>query len=94
MKASENSLSIIKDSEGLELTAYLDENDGYTIGYGHLGAKKGETITEERANELLKQDVEEAENAVRTLVQVPLEQNQFDALVSFVYMFLYHNASL
>jgi GH24 family phage-related lysozyme (muramidase) len=42
-------------------------------------------VTEQTALELLKEDLEEAEQAVNDLVTVPLNQNQFDALVSFTY---------
>lgn len=83
--ASEQAITLIKNSEGLALEAYADKNDGPTIGYGHLGAKKGQKITKEIAEDLLKQDVSKAETAVKNLVKVPLSQNQFDALVSFVY---------
>jgi len=45
----------------------------------------GDTITKERAEELLREDVKRFEGYVDRLVKVPLTQGQYDALVSFVY---------
>lgn len=58
-----------------------------TIGYGHvvLPHEHFETITEEEAEELLKKDIAIAEDAINRYVKVPLTQNRFDALVSFVF---------
>lgn len=65
------------------LKAYWDYK-GYSIGYGHLGAQKGQTITAEEAERLLASDLRWAEREVNGL-GVELEQCQFDALVSLVY---------
>jgi lysozyme len=83
---SDAGLQIIKDSEGLRLVAYQDTGGVWTIGYGHTGpdVKVGQTITEARADELLRRDVVEAEDAVRKLCPITT-QNQFDALVSFTF---------
>ena len=55
-------------------------------GYGTTaGVKQGQTITKERADELLREDVARFEAQVLRLVKVPLTQGQFDALTSFVY---------
>ena len=80
-------VNVIKKHEGLRLEAYLPTpNDVWTIGYGHTHTtKKGMKITEAQAEKLLYRDLPWAENAVNTLVKVPLTQNQFDALVSFVF---------
>jgi GH24 family phage-related lysozyme (muramidase) len=80
-------LEIIKKWEGLRLTAYLPTpNDVWTIGYGHTKtAKKGMSITAEKAEELLKGDLAWVEEALAKHVKVPLKQNQYDALASFVY---------
>ena len=58
-----------------------------TIGYGHTGpdVSKGQTITEESAEQLLRADIKTAETVVRNSVNVELLPNQFDALVSFTY---------
>ena len=81
------SLDKIKQWEGLRLTAYTDSVGVWTIGYGHTGAdvKPGMTITNERADELLRGDLRTAERAVDSSVTVPLSDNQFGALVSFVF---------
>lgn len=80
-------LQTIKDSEGLRLKAYLPtKNDVWTIGYGHThGVYQGMTITEQQAEQFLHEDVKWSEDAVNQYVHVSLTQNQFDALVSFVF---------
>lgn len=86
MNLSSNGLDAIKGFEQLRLTAYLDTGGVWTIGYGHTrSALAGMQISEARALMLLAQDVAEAVEAVNKLVRVPLEQYEFDALVSFVF---------
>jgi lysozyme len=86
MNLSSNGLDAIKGFEQLRLTAYLDTGGVWTIGYGHTrSALSGMQISEARALMLLAQDVAEAVEAVNKLVRVPLEQYEFDALVSFVF---------
>lgn len=89
MKASQDALDIIKKFEGFSEKAYPDPAHGWrvpTIGYGTTsGVKMGDTITKERAEELLREDVKRFEGYVDRLVKVPLTQGQFDALVSFTY---------
>lgn len=77
----------IKTAEGLRLTAYLDGGGVWTIGYGHTGAdvREGLTIPLSEAERLLTRDLRVAEGHVNDVVKVKLTQNQFDALVSFVY---------
>lgn len=78
-------LSLIKRFEGLYLESYLCPAKVWTIGYGHTkGVVKGQKITEEEAEDFLKKDLAAAEKAVNSL-NVQLTQNQFDALVSFVF---------
>ena len=89
-KVNAATLSHIKQSEGLRLTAYPDPGSKngipYTIGYGSTsGVKKGDKITEAEAERLLVRDLTYAENTVERLVKVPLNDNQFGALVSFVF---------
>ena len=87
MKTSAAGIALIKRFEGLELDAYQDIAGVWTIGYGHTGpdAKAGAKWTEEIADAALTRDLELREDAVTRLVKVPLNQNEFDALVSFVY---------
>lgn len=83
---SKNGLELIKKHEGLRLSAYKCPAGILTIGYGHTKTvKPGMTINKEMAELLLKIDVMAAENAVRNLVNIQLNQNQFDALVSFTF---------
>jgi len=80
-------LDLVKRSEGLVLTAYRDAVGVWTIGYGHTGAdvKPGLKITQAQAEALLRRDLSRFETAVRGLVKVPVNTNQFSALVSFTY---------
>lgn len=84
-RISSAGLDIIKQAEGLELKAYRDTGGILTIGYGHTrGVKAGQVITEAIADQLLAEDVADAEATVRRLFPITT-QNQFDALVSFTY---------
>ena len=86
MSLSQAGLNLIKSHEGLRTTAYQDPVGVWTIGYGHTGtAKPGQKITEAQAEQLLRQDVGWAQDAVRKNVKVPLTQGQFDSLVSFTF---------
>lgn len=90
MKTSEKGLVFLADVEGNKLKSYLDTGGVWTIGVGHTSDDVFEVgpnqhITHEKSMELLAIDVLEAEDAVDRLVKVPLNQNQFDALVSFVF---------
>lgn len=86
MKISEAGLGLIKSHEGFRSDAYLCPAGVWTIGYGHTGdVEEGQSVTEEEAEELLLQDVDFAEDAVNSLVEVELSQQMFDALVCFVY---------
>jgi lysozyme len=91
MNTSANGIKLIKEHEGCELVAYLCPAGVWTWGYGHTSAAgepkihKGFTGTIQRANEVLKRDLVRFESAVNRLVKVPLAQNQFDALVSFMF---------
>lgn len=78
---------LIKEWEALRLEAYKPTpNDVWTIGWGHTAtAKPGMTITKAQAQKLFEKDTAWAVNAVNREVNVGLNQNQFDALVSFVF---------
>lgn len=87
MKCNEAGLDIIRRFEGLRLKAYYCPAGILTIGYGSTGkhVKEGMTITEEQAEALLRSDVRSAESAVSRGVKVTLNENEFSALVSFVF---------
>ena len=84
-------LKLIKQWEGFKEKSYKDGGGVWTIGYGHTTAagpptvSYGLRITEAQAAEILRKDIDSVEAAVERLVKVPLNDNQFAALVSFVY---------
>ncbi len=84
---SPKGLALTQQFEGLRLTAYQDSVGIWTIGYGHTGTDvhSGLSITQQQASALLMQDVASAVADVNRLVIATLTQNQFDALVDFVF---------
>jgi lysozyme len=84
-------LALIKRWEGLMLNAYTCSAGVWTIGYGHTAkagppdVKKGDVITKEAAEEILKADLVKFEDVVNRAVKSSISQEQFDALVSFTY---------
>lgn len=96
MRTSQRLIAMIKKEEGFRAKMYNCPAGHCTIGYGtklHDGPICGHPseepykngITEERALELLLEEVERVEAAILRFVKVPLTQGQFDALVDFVY---------
>ena len=87
---SKNGLHLTEQFEGCKLNAYPDPGTGgapWTIGYGHTGpdVHPGLTITQEQAEELLMQDTQKAAAAVNAKVTGDITQEEFDALVDFVF---------
>ena len=92
MKISQKGVDLLKQFEGLELTAYQDVGGTWTIGHGQTyyedstKVKKGDVISAERAEQLYKAILPRYEDIVnRNLNGLTLLQSQFDALVSFAY---------
>lgn len=91
MKTSPNGMREIKLHEGVRNTAYKDVVGIWTIGVGHTAAAgpptpiKGMTITDAEVNEILARDLVKFEKAVGKAVKVPVNQNQYDALVSWTF---------
>ena len=86
MNISVEGISLIKKFEGCELEAYQDSVGVWTIGYGHIkDVKQGDKINQDEAENLLEEEMPEYEGYVNDMVEVSLEQCQFDALVSWVY---------
>ena len=92
MKTSEKGLDLIKQFEGFKDYVYMCPAGKPTIGYGHVIDSKlvaltkvAPRMTREKAEQLLKNDVKEAEDAINSSVRVTLKQSQFDALVSLIY---------
>lgn len=88
---SPKGIELIQSFEGFSSKAYDDGVGVWTIGWGTIKyengvrVKRGDSITVQRALELFMHDLTGFEKAVRSLVKVPLTQNQYDALVSFTY---------
>ena len=101
MQVGQSGKKLFQEWEGLELNEYLDSGGAPTIGVGHLMTRsermsgkiiiKGKGVvyrkglTVQQCWDLLDQDLDSAEASVNSMVKVPLNQNQFDALVSFVF---------
>ena len=85
MQTGEKGIQIIKKYESLQLKAYRCPAGVWTIGYGHIkDVKQGDVITEKQAEILLKKDLAGAEATVNK-ERLNINQNQFDALVSFTF---------
>jgi lysozyme len=84
---SDHGLALTRSFEGLSLKSYQDSGGVWTIGYGHTGpgVHAGLSITPDRADNLLREDVAAAVGCVNRGVRVPLAQHQFDALVDFCF---------
>jgi lysozyme len=86
MKTSGEGVALIKKFEGCKLEAYQCSASVWTIGWGTTkGVKEGDTCTQDEADAFLEDDLFEFEKAVHKHVNVSLKQNEFDALVSWVY---------
>jgi lysozyme len=92
MKAGIEAIKLLKKFEqgpngGFASRVYQCSGGKNTIGYGHviLPHETFDVITEKEAEELLKKDIKIAEEAINKYVVVPLTQNRFDALISFVF---------
>ena len=85
MKTSDKGIDLIKKYEGFRAKAYRCSANVLTIGFGHtLNVKSTDVITLDEAEHFLRQDVGFAEKEVNRH-NLNINQNQFDALVSFVF---------
>ena len=96
MKLNQNGYNLIKQFEGLRLDAYAateseKQRNIWTIGFGNITyengtkVKKGDKITQQRAEELFKYFADRFASNIDTKVTVPITQNQFNAIVSLAY---------
>jgi lysozyme len=101
MQVGQHGKNLFKEWEGLVLHEYLDSGGAPTIGIGHLLTRSERTsgkiiirgqafayrhgLTEQQCWDLLEQDLDSVEEAVNEAVTVPLNQHQFDTLVSFAF---------
>lgn len=87
MKISDKGIEFLIKEEGEVLTAYKCQAGVWTIGVGHTGDEvmPGLKITKEKSRELLKIDLKRFEDVVNKSIKYPIEQYQFDALVSLAF---------
>ena len=86
MKISEEGKALIKKFEGCELEAYKCPAGVWTIGFGFTkDVKEGDVWSQSHAEEMLDIELEEYEEYVSDLVDVPLNENQFSSLVAWCY---------
>lgn len=93
MKTNNEGVQLIKEFEGFVPKWYQDPVGVWTIGYGHTdnagspkyATSKNMRLTVAEATSILQRDLGQYESAVERLVKVPLNDNQFSALVSFTY---------
>ena len=87
---SAKGILLIKNFEGLRLEAYQCSGSLWTIGWGttkinDVKVRPGDIIDIEMAEILFRKDLEKNETIVNSEIQIPVNQNQFDALVSHTY---------
>jgi lysozyme len=91
MKINQKGIDLLHEFEGCRLESYLCPAKAWTIGWGNTryedgsSVKKGDVITRERADELFLKILEIFENGVSKRVKLPINENQFSALVCFSY---------
>jgi GH24 family phage-related lysozyme (muramidase) len=91
MHTSQAEIDYIKQHEGLRLNAYQDTGGLWTIGYGSITmpdgspVQAGDTITEDQADTMLLNEVAKFESMLVGAVTVPLTQNQYDAIIDFLF---------
>ena len=92
MRTGPQGIELVRHFEGCRLDAYLCPAGVWTVGYGHTAdVKEGDSIDQEAAEAFLIEDLEEFEDHVQRLVEVDLNQDQFDALVSWTFNLGYGN---
>ena len=87
MKIAQPGVDLIKEFEGCRLDTYICPAGVPTCCVGHTGpeVRMGQTYTMSQCEELLRNDLDRFEKAVRDLIDVPIDQCEFDALVSFAF---------
>lgn len=87
MKLGAAGTKLIQDFESCRLKSYQDQKGIWTIGWGHTGPDVGpnQTCTQAQADQWFVEDTQTAVLAVMRSVDVAINQNQFDALVSFTF---------
>lgn len=85
LQTNQAGIAIIKESESLRLESY-EIGGGWYIGYGHgADVKSGMKISEPQAEQFLRDDLKVAEDAIKKALRVPVNANEFSAMVSLAY---------
>lgn len=85
-RISKTGLNLIKGFEGFRRRSEALSGGGWIVGFGHTkSAREGVEVTEREAEYLLRYDLQDVESMVSSAVHAPLNQNEFDALVSFAW---------
>lgn len=91
-RVSQDGLDLVMHFESLFLESYKDPVGIWTIGWGHTGLKHrdgtvfpGRKVTIKEAQALLEYDMLAFENVVSINVKIPLNDDEFSALVSFTF---------
>ena len=86
LTASRAALDLIASFEGFRARAAKTPDGRWTLGFGHVAtAREGLSVSRAEADDLLRWDLRPVEDMVRQSALTPLNQNQFDALVSFAF---------
>jgi len=92
MEVNKSAIDLIKEFEGLRLNAYVDAAGVPTIGYGTtaqagvgIDPRSGMSITQDDAERYLQLAVQKFAARVEDMIDVPVNENQFGALVSLAY---------
>lgn len=86
MKPSQACVDLVKEFEGFRAEAYLCPAKVWTVGYGTTeNVHPGDVVNKQEAEELLMNDLIEAAAAIDDLVDVEINQQQYDALTSLIY---------
>jgi lysozyme len=86
LTASRAAVDLIASFEGFRARAARTPDGRWTLGFGHVAtAREGLTVTRAEAEDLLRWDLRPVEDQIRQSALTPLNQNQFDALVSFAF---------
>lgn len=93
-RCNEAGIRLIKEYEGLRLESYQCPAGVWTIGFGSTkNVRRGMKITEAEAEDRLRIDLLAAEQAVSRMVKAKITDDQFAALVSWVFNVGEGNAS-
>ena len=78
----------VAEQEGFKPMAYKCPTGHWTIGFGHArNVHEGDIVTRREAYDLLDRDLQRTQEELATLIHIDINENQFIALMSFVYNF-------